>query len=81
MLVRSQIDLTTVWGARTEMVLDTIGRFHGDFAAGELQEQCPNVEIDLIRRILRKERERGRSKCLGRGGAGPLEEGIGTVCT
>src|SRR5207249_9836 len=52
--------LTVARGAKTDMVLDAISRFHGDFSVGQLQEQCPNVGIDLIRRILRAEQQAGR---------------------
>jgi len=61
--------LTTARGAKSEMVLEAIGRFHGDFSVSELQEQCPNVGIDLIRRILLEQRQAGRLECLGRGPA------------
>ncbi|MEG5008012.1 hypothetical protein [Microcoleus sp. B13-B4] len=33
----------------------------------ELQQRCPVVSVDLIRRILRQERDEGRIKCVGRG--------------
>lgn len=59
--------LTSARGAKTEMVLDAISRFHGHFSIGDLQEQCPNVGIDLMRRILRQERKAGRLECLGLG--------------
>jgi hypothetical protein len=39
----------------------------GDFSARDVLERCPNVGIDLIRRILRNERKAGRLGCLGRG--------------
>lgn len=61
--------LTTARGAKTELVLDAIGGFHADFAVSELQERCPNVGIDLIRRILRERRQAGELECLGRGPA------------
>jgi Fic family protein len=61
--------LTNGRGAKTELVLEAIGRFHGNFSVSELQEQCPNVGIDLIRRLLRQEREAGKLECLGRGPA------------
>jgi hypothetical protein len=54
-------------GAKTELVLDAIERFRGDFTVSQLQEQCPTVGIDLIRRILRQQRQVGRLECLGRG--------------
>ncbi|HSL82685.1 MAG TPA: hypothetical protein VLF66_07900 [Thermoanaerobaculia bacterium] len=59
--------MTAARGAKTEAVLEAIHHFHGDFSAAELQAQCPHVGIDLIRRLLRREREAGRLDCTGRG--------------
>jgi Fic family protein len=61
--------LTDGRGAKTELVLEAIRRFYGDFSVSELQAQCPNVGIDLIRRLLRQERKVGNLECLGRGPA------------
>lgn len=61
--------LTTGRGAKTQIVLEAIGRFHGDFSVSELQEQCPNVGIDLIRRILREQKISEKLESLGRGPA------------
>jgi Fic family protein len=61
--------LTDGRGAKTELVLEAIRRFYGDFSVSELQAQCPNVGIDLIRRLLRQERKAGNLECLGRGPA------------
>jgi len=54
-------------GAKTAMVLETIGKLSGEFSIRDLQDKCPTVGIDLIRRILRQERDAGRLSCLGRG--------------
>ena len=59
--------LTSSRGAKTEMVMDAISHFHGEFSVRDLQEQCPNVGIDLIRRLLKQEREAGRVEVSGRG--------------
>lgn len=59
--------VTTGRGTKTGMVLDALKHFRGDFSIGDLQERCPNVGIDLLRRILREERNAGRLECLGRG--------------
>jgi Fic family protein len=56
-------------GSKTALVLDAVGTFQGDFSVGDLQQRSPNVGIDLIRRVLRQEREAGRLQCLGRGPA------------
>ncbi len=61
--------LTTSRGAKSEMVLDAIGRFHGEFSVSELLEQCPNVGVDLVRRILKEQRKASKLICLGRGPA------------
>jgi Fic family protein len=54
-------------GAKSELVLSAIESFHGEFTVGQLQEQCPTVGIDLMRRILRQQKEAGKLECLGRG--------------
>lgn len=59
--------VSSVKGAKTAMVLDTISNMPRDFSIKDLQERCPTVGIDLIRRILRREREAGYLECLGRG--------------
>jgi Fic family protein len=59
--------VTSRRGSKTEMALDTIRRFMGDFTIRDVQERCPNIGVDLLRRILREERAAGRLECLGRG--------------
>jgi hypothetical protein len=49
------------------MVLDVLNKMVGDFSIKEIKERCPHVGIDLIRRIMREERQAGRLECLGRG--------------
>ena len=39
----------------------------GSVTVGQLQEQCPTVGIDLIRRFLRDQKRAGKLECLGRG--------------
>lgn len=59
--------VTSAKGAKTAMVLDAISNLPRNFSIKDLQERCPTVGIDLIRRILRQERTAGRLECLGRG--------------
>jgi len=59
--------IATGRGTKTTMVLDMINRMVGDFTIRDLKERCPHVGVDLIRRILRQEREADRLECLGRG--------------
>ena len=59
--------VTSTKGSKTAIVLDVINNLPRDFSIRELQERCPTVGIDLIRRILRREREAGHLTCIGRG--------------
>lgn len=54
-------------GVKSAAVLSCIQQFYGEFSIQEIQETCPTVGIDMIRKILRHEREEGRLECLGRG--------------
>ena len=53
-------------GSKMALILDVLSHFQGEFSIQELQELCPTV-IDLIRRILREEKNAGHLECLGRG--------------
>jgi Fic family protein len=59
--------ISSAKGAKTSMVLEAIKRLPGEFSIRDLQEQCPTVSIDLIRRILQQERKSGQLECLSRG--------------
>lgn len=59
--------MTTAHGAKTAMVLNAIQTMQGEFSVKTLRERCPHVGVDLIRRILREERQAERLECLGRG--------------
>ena len=59
--------ITTSRGSKSILVKDTINRLRGEFSVKDIQEKCPNIGIDWIRRILKEEREKGNLECLGRG--------------
>ncbi len=59
--------ISTAKGAKRKMLLDAIAHKYGDFSVTELQESCPTVGVDLIRKVLHEERKAGRLECLGRG--------------
>jgi hypothetical protein len=59
--------LTTARGAKSEMVLAAINSFFGEFSIKDLQEACPHVSIDHIRRILKDEKAKGNLESLSRG--------------
>lgn len=59
--------VTTTKGTKTEMVLDAISNLPTEFFVRELQEKCPTVSRDLIRHVLRQQRDAEHLECLGRG--------------
>ena len=59
--------LTSRRGAKTELILAAIERMPGEFSARDLQRVVPDIGLDLVRRILAREREAGRVTCLGMG--------------
>ena len=54
-------------GSKTETVLEAIARINGEFTIADLQVKCPGVGVDMIRKILKAERQAGNLVCLGRG--------------
>ncbi|MFB0515307.1 MAG: Fic family protein [Candidatus Neomarinimicrobiota bacterium] len=59
--------LGTPRGEKTALVLRAIDRAPGPFRIAELQNECPNVSMDLIRRVLKKLRAENQLECLSRG--------------
>ena len=54
-------------GEKTRLVLHAINSLPGPFSVAELQNNCPNVSVDMIRRILKNLRAKDQVECLGRG--------------
>lgn len=54
-------------GAKTEIILDAIERSGDSFSVADIQAKCPGVGVDMIRKILKKERNAGKLECMGRG--------------
>jgi len=54
-------------GEKTRLVLQSIDKIAGTFSVTELQNSCPNVSVDMIRRVLKKMRAKNQVECLGRG--------------
>jgi Fic family protein len=54
-------------GAKTELVLNAIQRAPSPFRVADLQDACPGVSVDWIRRVLKDLRSQGKVQCLGRG--------------
>jgi fido (protein-threonine AMPylation protein) len=54
-------------GEKTALIHDAIKNFPGDFSVGEIQQKCPGVGIDMIRRVLKDLQSQGVIECLGHG--------------
>ena len=54
-------------GAKMELVLDALNKFHGSFTLSELATACPGVGRDWIQAILAKLKKDGRVACEGKG--------------
>lgn len=58
-------------GAKTALVVSAIDRLSDPFSVADTQRHCPGVGLDMIRKILKRERQAHRVECtgLGRGAA------------
>ena len=54
-------------GEKTEVVQKAVEGFPGPFHVTELHKKCPEVSLDMIRKILQSMRLEGKVECLGRG--------------
>ncbi len=54
-------------GAKTIIVKNTISNLHGNFSVSEIKVLCPEVSIDLIRKILKDMRKDGLVTSTGKG--------------
>ena len=54
-------------GEKTGLVLQAIGRADGPLRVAEIQKECPNVSVDMIRRVLKNLRANNQVERLGRG--------------
>jgi hypothetical protein len=66
-LARDLGELRDGRGMKTELVLQAIGQMIGAFSASELHQRCPSVGVDMLRHVLRNERDAGRLQVVGRG--------------
>ena len=64
---RDMGDLRDGRGMKTQLVLQAIKQTIGDFSISELHQRCPSVGVDMLRHVLRAERDAGRLAAIGRG--------------
>ncbi len=54
-------------GEKTRLVIQAIGRAVRPFRVADLQNECPNVSVDMIRRVLKNLKAKNQVECLRRG--------------
>jgi len=54
-------------GEKTALVREAIRGFTGNFSVADIQQKCPIVGIDMIRKVLKELRDQRTIECLGRG--------------
>ncbi len=62
-------DIKAPRGAKTDQIVTAIGRFVGEFTVSQLEQACPGISRDMIRRVLREQQAAGAIECQGRGPA------------
>ena len=62
-------EVTAPRGSKTERVLAAIKRLSGDFTVAQVEQACPGVSRDMVRRVLRAQQAAGVIECRGRGPA------------
>jgi Fic family protein len=62
-------DIKAPRGTKTEQILIAINRNSDRFTLTQLEQACPGVSRDMIRRVLREQQNAGTIECQGRGPA------------
>ena len=60
-------DIKAPPGEKSQIIVSAIARMIGDFSISQLQCLCPGVSVDMIRHVLKSQREQNKVECLGRG--------------
>ena len=59
--------IITARGSKTSLVFDVLKNIQGEFTVKDIQNLCPGVSLDMVRKILRDERKKGNLKCTEMG--------------
>ncbi len=65
-LARDLGELRDGRGMKTQLVPQVIADMIGDLSTSELHQRCPTVGWDMLRHVLRRERDAGRVQAIGR---------------
>lgn len=60
-------DLKTPKGAKTDLVEVAVRKTKGEFTLAQLENACPGVSRDMVRKVLRNLQDEGLVECMGRG--------------
>jgi len=56
-------------GSKTDLVLAAINRHVGEFTISQVEQACPGVSREMVRRVLQAQQAAGAVECQGRGPA------------
>jgi hypothetical protein len=59
--------LSSGHGSKTDMVLNAIDGFIGDFSISDVEKACPTVGRDWVRALLQRLKQEGKIEALGKG--------------
>ena len=65
-------------GEKTGMIQAAVDSFSGDFSIAQLKAKCPEVSLDMIRKVLKEMQKKGRVESTGRG-RGATWHKLGTI--
>ena len=65
--MEDRADQASTGRGANELVMQAVRRQTGEFTLADIQQACPSVGRDWIRRLLADLRERGEATCCGRG--------------
>lgn len=54
-------------GSKRENIIKAINNFHGNFSISDIENACPNISRDMIRKVLREEGDKGHIAAIGIG--------------
>lgn len=60
-------DVRAPRGAKTQLVEAAVDGFEAEFSLADVESKCPGVSRDMVRRVLRDLRRKGRLASRGRG--------------
>lgn len=63
----SRVGVFTGQGSKTEQVKTVIKEFIYPFSVSDIKKVCPNVSLDLIRKVMKELRMEGVIRCTGKG--------------